>query len=160
MTAHDGRRARAVRTAAVAAVLCTLLPAMPAAADCLDWTDPTVQVVRGVIPAVPGAGDVSYRIAFSYIGFNHHLGAVEIRWTHDGRVLRQLLYHGAHDRPPATLVRTGQGLDVRVTYCETGADICRTDIATWIYDAARRGFRAAASADEHADADCGAAMAD
>ncbi len=143
MAEHKNRFMAANRAGVAAVVLATLIPAMPVAADCLDWDDAGVQIVDGVVHAVPRVGDVSYRIAHVYAGFNHHAGAVEVRWTDAGTAMRQLLFHGMHDRPPVALARTTDGLAVGVQYCEHGAESCRTQTATYVYDPASRSFRAA-----------------
>ncbi len=160
MPDHASKIAIALRAACVAGVLGSPWRAMPAAADCLDWSDPTAEIVQGVVAAVPGAGDVSYRIAALYVGFNHHLGAVEIRWGNAATSMRQLLFHGIHDQPPATIARTGEGLAVAVAFCPRDSEICETASVPWIYDAASRRFRSADLEDERADRDCGPAAAE
>jgi len=149
-----GFRRAAARCAA--AVLLAAAPALPAAADCLDWDDETVQIVQGALDGVPGVGAVSYRIAYSYAGFNHHLGAVELHWTAGGMPLRQLLFHGIHDNPPAVLAPSGAGLALSVQFCAHGAETCETLTATYAYDPAVQRFRGADAAGRALDASgCG-----
>lgn len=120
-----------------------LAAASPVRADCLDFDDAAIRVVRGVISGVAGAGDVAYRIAHGEAGFGHVQGAVEVQWTQAGSTLRQTIFHGMHDGPPAALTRTARGLQIRVQYCMAGADVCRARTATYVYDPARRRFRGA-----------------
>lgn len=132
-----------VSAGAVVLWLCALLSAAPAAADCFDLDDESTEVVRGVIRAVPGVGDVSYRIGYSNSGFGHHMGAVEIEWMSAGAPVRQVLFHAMHDNPPVILARTAQGLAVRLQFCMREEDTCRRRTASYVYQPARRQFQAA-----------------
>jgi hypothetical protein len=126
-----------------AALLLVAAAVAPAAADCLADDEPQAQTVEGVIDAVPGAGRVAVRVMFVSIGFDHHAGRVEVRWTAAGDARRQVLFHGVHDRPPVRVVRTRGGLAVSAQYCPTGSDVCETRTARFVYDPAAGRFRAA-----------------
>ena len=129
--------------AAFAAVAAMLAAGSAVRADCLDFDDAAVRVVRGVISGVAGAGDVAYRVGHSEAGSGHVQGAVEVQWTQAGNTLRQTIFHGMHDGPPAVLARTARGLQLRVQYCPAGAEACRARTATYVYDPGRRRFRGA-----------------
>lgn len=121
-----------LRIAAAVLALSCFAPAVRA--DCFDWDAAGVSIRRGIIPEVEGAGSVSYVIGRTYIGFDHHREAVELRWTDSaGTPRRQRLMDEAVDGETGVM-GSGRGVTLQTVTCPWQAETCQNHLRSYVYD--------------------------
>ena len=124
------------RSWCIAALACAAACAGPVSADCLDWS--TAQVQGGVIEALPGSGDTTWRLGIVPGGFGHQHEALALRWlATDGTPRHQLLFDtmASAESPQLELEPDADGLRVRRLDCEFRGP-CRRRSMRFAYDAA------------------------
>lgn len=129
--------ADAVRAGALALAL--LAPTGAARADCFDWDDNQVTTRRGTMHGLP-SGSLQWRIGSVPADHARSMTAVELRWNAPAdRPQAQTLFQGIHDGR-LQFSQSGSGLRLRITYCETGREVCRTITRPFAWDRAAHRF--------------------
>lgn len=123
---------------AISLLLLAALAGGPARADCFDW-DAVAMLDQGELQGLP-PGPLRWRIGRSPAGGAHLATSVDLAWTDaDGTAWRQTLYEAIQDGQPRLRARQG-GLSLRVSYCETGRDVCHAVMLYFVWDRAGRRF--------------------